>query len=126
MDAQEIVKLTPQAIQEILQARLPAGAEDSRTSEQRRTARWPFPGTVEVWLPDGEYGERHLLATLHNLSPNGLAMRSRRAIHAGTLIALALHQPELSCYGDALVRHCTRSHTGYLVGVEFVFRDSDD
>jgi hypothetical protein len=47
-------------------------------------------------------------------------MRTRRPIPSETRLSLALHQPELSCYGHAIVRHCTRAPIGYLVGVEFV------
>lgn len=120
MDAEKIIKLTPDAIRELLDsARVPTHEKLAR--EKRSEERWPFPGTVEVWLPDGCYGERHLLATLHNLSPGGLAMRMRRPIPSDCRIALALHQPALSCYGDAIVRHCTRAPVGYLVGVEFIF-----
>lgn len=124
MDAQEIVKISPESIREMLEAQVPC--EDIPSGdEQRRSPRWPFPGTVEIWLPDDAFGERHVLATLHNLSPTGLAMRTRRAVHSGTRISLAIHQPELSCYGHAVVRHCTRSNVGYLIGVELVF-ESDD
>jgi hypothetical protein len=124
MDAERIVRLTPDALQELLNhgavaalPKLPPG--------RRRDERWPFPGTVEVWLPDQCYGERHLLATLHNLSPSGLAMRTRRPIASGTRLSFALHQPALSCYGHAIVRHCTRAAVGYLVGVEFLFEHGE-
>ena len=125
MDAEEIVKLTPDTIRALVDsqrvhiiAKCDAG--------QRTEERWPFPGTIEVWLPENSYGERHILATLHNLSLHGLAMRSRRPIAQDTLISLAIHQPALSCYGNAVVRHCTRAHVGYLIGVEFVFRSEED
>jgi hypothetical protein len=67
-----------------------------------------------------------VLATLHNLSVNGLAMRARRPIPVETKISLAVHQPALSCYGHALVRHCTQASVGYLIGVEFVFTEEMD
>lgn len=125
MDAERIVKLTPDAVQELLNSRkIPTHSNIS--DERRNQERWTFPGTVEVWLPDACYGERHLLATLHNLSPNGLAMRTRRPIPTETRVSFALHQPELSCYGHALVRHCTRAPIGYLVGMEFMFNADDD
>ena len=79
-----------------------------------------------MWLPEGSYGDRHVLATLHNLSQNGLAMRTRRSIPVDTKISIAIHQPELSCYGHALVRHCTQAHVGYLVGLEFIFFTEED
>ena len=125
MDAEKIVKLTPEAIRELLDSHR-VDAEPKHSSGKRRDERWPFPGTVEVWLPDECYGERHILATLHNLSANGLAMRTRRPIPSETRISLALHQPALSCYGHAIVRHCTRATVGYLVGVEFYYDDEEE
>ncbi|MGE3182836.1 MAG: PilZ domain-containing protein [Phycisphaerae bacterium] len=124
MDAEQIVKMTPNAIRELIEARKPQDAPDARGV--RKADRWPFAGTVEVWLPDDSYGERHVLATLHNLSENGLAMRCRRPIATSTRISLALHQPELSCYVHAVVRHCTRANVGYLVGVEFLFEGEEE
>ena len=118
MDAERIVKLTPEAIRELLDARS-IKSHSKQPPGKRSAERWPFPGTVEVWLPDECYGERHVLATLHNLSSFGLAMRTRRPIPTHTRVSLAVHQPELSCYGHAIVRHCTRAPVGYLIGVEF-------
>jgi hypothetical protein len=120
MDAEKIVKLTPESIRELIDSQR-VQTIPKTAAGQRREERWPFPGTVELWLPDGCYGDRHVLATLHNLSPNGLAMRSRRPLDRDTRISLAIHQPEMSCYGHAIVRHCTRAQAGYLVGLEFSF-----
>jgi hypothetical protein len=126
MDAENIVRLSPDAIQTLLDAQ-DIHAESKCGDERRRQERWPFPGTVEVWLPDTCYGERHVLATLHNLSIGGLAMRSRQPVSSGTRLSLAIHLPTLSCYGHAQVRHCTRTHVGYLVGVEFLYQsDAED
>jgi hypothetical protein len=125
MDAERIVKLTPEAVNELVEARR-IDVQNKRDPGKRAEDRWPFPGTVEVWLPDECYGERHILATLHNLSPHGLAMRTRRPVPSATRISLAVHQPELSCYGHAIVRHCTRAPVGYLVGVEFCFGEEHD
>lgn len=119
MDAERIVKLSPDAIRELL-AETNTHSHSKQPPGVRREERWPFAGTVEVWLPEEAYGERHLLATLHNLSLGGLAMRSRRPIPTDTRLSLAIHQPELSCYGHAVVRHCTRAAVGYLIGVEFL------
>jgi hypothetical protein len=125
MDAEEIVKLTPKTIRELIDSRR-IDAVPKLAAGLRREERWPFPGTVEVWLPEACYGERHVLATLHNLSPHGLAMRSRRPVAKDTRISLAIHQPAMSCYGYAVVRHCTRAHVGYLIGVEFTFQGDED
>jgi hypothetical protein len=122
MDAEKIVKLSPDSVTTLLKQQQVA-SHPNQPIGQRREDRWPFPGTVEVWLPDECYGERHLLATLHNLSPHGLAMRTRRPVPTETRLSLAIHQPELSCYGHGVVRHCTRAPVGYLIGVEFLFTD---
>jgi hypothetical protein len=124
MDAEKIVKLTPEAIRELLESHR-INVQEKNPPGLRKEERWPFPGTVEIWLPDECYGERHLLATLHNLSQNGLAMRTRRPIPSSTRIALAIHEPELSCYGHAIVRHCTRAPVGYLIGVEFFYQSEE-
>ena len=121
MDAEEILKLSPQSIKELLEAQA-VQAEPKHAPGKRRVERWPFAGTVELWLPDECYGEQHVLATLHNLNENGLAMRMRLPIPTDTRVSLALHQPELSLYGHAVVRHCTQAHVGYLVGVEFIYQ----
>ncbi|TWT45980.1 PilZ domain protein [Phycisphaerae bacterium RAS1] len=125
MDAERIVKLSPQAVRELVDAAaVPSHAKQDLS--KRRTERWPFAGTVEIWLPDECYGERHLLATVHNISLHGFAVRTRRPIPNGTQVSFALHQPELSGYGTGQVRHCTRAQVGYLIGVEFVFEDAKE
>lgn len=125
MDADRIVQLSPEAIRELIESQKVV-THPKVSSTKRREERRAFAGTVEVWLPEGQYGERHVLATLHNLSPNGLAMRTRSPIPTHTRLSLALHQPELSCYGSAIVRHCTSANVGYLVGVEFLFGQAED
>ena len=125
MDAENIVRLTRETIQELLDSRR-MQSESKHAPGKRQYERWPFPGTVEVWLPDKCYGERHVLATLHNLSAHGLAMRTRRPIPTESRISLAIHQPALSCYGHAVVRHCTRAQVGYLVGAEFFFHPENE
>ncbi len=125
MDADKIVQISPDAVRELLHSRSVA-MQGTAVAGRRREERWPFPGTVEIWLPDECYGERHILATLHNLSEGGLAMRTRRPVPTETRLALAIHQPEMSCYGHGIVRHCTRAAIGYLVGVEFIFSAPGD
>jgi hypothetical protein len=41
-------------------------------------------------------------------------------------VSLAIHQPAMSCYGHGIVRHCTRAHVGYLIGLEFSFEPEDE
>lgn len=127
MDAEKIVRLTPDTIHELLNSiRVQSESKTDELCERRNIERWPFAGTVEIWLPDSCYGDRHLLATMHNLSVGGLAMRTRRPIPTGTRFALAIHEPALSCYGHGMVRHCTQCPVGYLVGVEFITHGDED
>ncbi|MGE0481296.1 MAG: PilZ domain-containing protein [Phycisphaerae bacterium] len=125
MDADRIVKMTPQVVADLLDSRR-VEAHPKTAPGLRQSERWPFAGTVEVWLPASCYGERHVLATMHNLSRHGLAMRARRPIPTDTKISIAIHEPELSCYGDAYVRHCTTAAAGYLIGCEFVYPQDDE
>ncbi len=125
MDAEKIVKMCPDVIHEMVES-VQVATHGKVMSDKRSTERWPFPGTCELWLPDECYGEQHLLATLHNLSNSGLAMRTRRPIPSNTAITIAIHLPHLSAHGRAIVRHCTRAPYGYLVGVEFTFRDEEE
>lgn len=125
MDAERIVKLTPETIREMIDSQH-VEAISKVPHSNRREERWPFPGTVEVWLPKECYGEQHLLATLHNLSLNGLGMRCRRPVPVDTKVSVAVHQPDMSCYGHAVIRHCTQAHVGYLIGMEFIFHNEED
>lgn len=126
MDAEQIVKLTLESVRDLIETHKVDAFDKDQRSSGRREERWPFPGTVETWLPESCYGDRHMLATLHNLSLHGLAMRTRTPIPIETRISLAIHLPALSAYGHAVVRHCTRAHVGYLVGVEFLFPTDDE
>lgn len=127
MDAENIVRLSVEAIRELIDGQRDKVKSIAKQDVgHRREERWPFPGTVEVWLPESCYGERHLLATMHNLSLHGLAMRARRPVPVDTRISIALHEPTLSCYGEGIVRHCTQAHVGYLIGVEFMFDEEED
>jgi hypothetical protein len=123
MDAEKIINLTSDAVRRMLDL-LNVAALPKHQPGQRREERLPMAGTVEVWLPDDCYGDRRLLATLHDLSPHGLAMRARRPVPTDTRIALAIHEARVSLYGRGVVRHCTRAQIGYLVGVEFLFGDA--
>ena len=43
----------------------------------------------------------------------------------GLELALAVHQPELSLHGRAVVKHCTEIDAGCYIGVQFLFEDAD-
>jgi len=119
----EVAVLTREALTALLAAR--RGVDQGQSMRcRRKVARWPFPGTVQLWLPDDDFGERLELARSLNLSEEGLAVRCEEPIAPGIEITLAVHEPEISFQGRAIVRHCTENDDGrYCVGMSFVFED---
>lgn len=120
MDADEIVPLTSEAVRALLQSRQGTEHDDEELG-RRQAIRWPFPGAVEIWVPDDAGNEHHVLGTLHDLSEGGMGIRIEVALDSGAEYAVAVHQPEMSLHGRATVRHCTARRSGYHVGMEFVF-----
>jgi hypothetical protein len=120
MDADEIYPLSRDAIRNLLQARQ-SDETDSGPLGKRRLPRWPFPGTIELWLPTPGGREEHMLGTLRDLSETGVGMRGDVEVKTGQVLSIAVHQPEASFHGQATVRHCTAHGTGYYVGLEFKF-----
>lgn len=116
----DICPLTEAAITALLKSRQvaePASGPDGR----RHAARWPFPGTVELWIPDENGVEWHRLATTLNMSVEGTGIRCDESLPIGLELALAMHEPEMSLHGRAVVRHCTDIGGEYLVGLQFLF-----
>lgn len=123
MDAMEIYRLTEKAIDRLLSEQ--EQDRDTATAAcRRRTKRWPFPGTVEMWLPDENGVEQIALGSCVNLSREGLAMLYEEALPLGLEMAMAVHQPEASLHGRAVVRHCSAKDAGYYIGIEFLFDKS--
>ena len=124
MDVTEFCPLTEEAV-----ARLLAGRKDTPSSspsrERRATPRWPFPGTVEMWVKDDAGLEELRFATCLDLSPHGVGVKAEFELGPGLEFALAIHQPEASLYGRAVVRHCTEIETGYYMGLQFLFEAAD-
>lgn len=121
MDATEICALTPEAVTELLTARHQAG-KHLNWHGRRNAQRLAFPGTVELWLPDENGGERYALATSINLSTTGIGLKADEPIESGTVVGVAIHEPEMSFFGRAVVRHSTETEHGFsIVGLEFVF-----
>ncbi|MEK6797825.1 MAG: PilZ domain-containing protein [Planctomycetota bacterium] len=121
MEAVDICPLTKEAIENLIASR---GACTSANVKpcRRRTERWAFPGTVELWLPDGNGRECYALATSINLSTRGIGIRADEALTPGVQLGIAVHEPEASFHGRAVVRHCTDTGQGYhIVGLEFLF-----
>ena len=124
MNATEICALTPEAVAELLTARHQAG-KHLNWHGRRNAQRWAFPSTVELWLPDGHGGERYALATSINLSTMGMGLKSDEPIESGTVVSVAIHEPEMSFFGRAVVRHCTETEHGFsIVGLEFFFGET--
>jgi len=119
----EIVQLTPAALAKLFSMR--QGEADDTSLSRRKVPRWPFNGTVEFWVlqddPEGDWDESYLLGSCENMSTQGVGVRCDEPLKVGTELAIAVHQPELSMYGNACVRHCTRMHDDYFVGLEFAF-----
>ena len=121
MDATEIYRLTEKAIDRLLcKQEQDANLTDDEAC-RRQSKRWPFPGTVEMWLPDRNGVEHIALGTCVNLGRQGLAMLYEEELPIGLEIALAVHQPEASLHGRAVVRHCAAKDDAFYIGVEFLF-----
>ena len=120
MDADEIVPLTADAVAGLLESRRASGQMPAGLGK-RAASRWPFPGAVEMWVPNTGGAERHVLGACHNLTECGVGVRCDEPIEVGTTMPIAIHQPELSFHGKGTVRHCTIRGKGYLVGFEFAF-----
>jgi len=121
MDTAEICALTEQAVGELLSNRQ-SWASRADPNGRRRALRWPFPGTVELWIPDENGGERYALATSINLSVAGIGVRADEELRPGLQLAIAIHEPEMSFHGRAVVRHCAETDTGsYIIGLQFLY-----
>lgn len=120
MKVSEICPLTEDAVAKLLASRkLPA--PDVKTDGRRKAPRWPFPGAAELWIPEGGGLARHALATSLNLSLYGVGIRCDEPLSPGLELAIAIHEPEVSLHGRAVVRHCSEIENEYLIGLEFLF-----
>ena len=120
MDTTEFCALTEDAVAKLLAER--AAATTGKPSRERRVVpRWPFPGTVELWIPDESGEEEYRLTTGLDLSHNGMGILSDVELEIGIELGIAVHQPELSLHGRATVRHCTEIEAGYYIGVQFKY-----
>ncbi len=119
MQLEEFVEITAASIEEVLRQRF-GYSEDGYGDERRGRPRWPFPGTVELWVPDESGEEEYVLAKALNLSPKGVAILSEDDLRIGMTLSIAIHQPETTFLGKAIVRHRTPTERGHRVGLEFV------
>lgn len=120
METLEICRLTEEAIARILADRRPHLPEP-KGKGRRAAPRWPFPGTVELWIPEADGLERYALATSLNLSLDGTGIRCDEPLSPGLELAIAIHEPEMSFHGHAVVRHCNEIEGDYLIGLQFLF-----
>lgn len=122
MKTAEVVPLTEKAVSKLLRSREAARPSKS-PSGKRHTPRWPFPGVVELWLPDENGDLQHSLATSVNLSLHGIGIRCDEPLEPGIELELAFHEPEVSFHGRAVVRHATQLESDHLVGLQFIFKE---
>lgn len=122
-DASEIHPLTRHAVAKLIASRsLSRQASPKEGHCRRQLVRWPFPGAAELWIRDDAGIEQHWLATCLNLSLGGIGIRLDRPLSPGTELDIAVHQPEVSFHGRAVVRHCTPTADGeFAAGLEFLF-----
>jgi len=120
METLEIQPLTRESIASFLNGQ-ELYTPDDHSHARRRVPRWPFPGTVELWIPDGEGGERYELATCINLSVDGLGFLCDEKLPQGMKLSIAFHQPEVSFHGRAAVRHIAPHKSGFMTGVQFLY-----
>jgi hypothetical protein len=125
MKTSEIIPLQREALEELLLGRHSQGV-DNEAAKRRRAPRWPFEGTVELWLTDETaesttVGDTCLLGECVNLSCAGMGIRIDEPLEPGVELPIAIHQPERSFHGRAVVRHCNAMEHDFFCGMEFIF-----
>jgi len=122
MKTDEFQQLTSDNVTRVLAGRRPAGPEQG-PADRRRAPRWPFPGPIELWvpLPGGPADEtQHVLGTTRDLSTSGVGLYCDCELPVGDTLAIAIHEPEATLHGEAIVRRCQPCPGGFSVGLEFV------
>jgi hypothetical protein len=120
MNTEELTHLTRQAVRNLLQARHDEHADVK--GERRHTTRWPFPGTIEIHAL-GAPEQDQTFATCRNLSETGLGMSCDQFFDPESILEIAVHLPEATFLGRAVVRYCMKTPRGYMTGIEFQFPD---
>lgn len=119
MDADEIQPINKQTVNSLLRDFRATEQEIDDELGRRSRPRWPFPGAVELWLPDERMGDEHVITSCQDLNEGGVGVRCHRRLKPGTIVSVAIHQPAMSLHGRATVRHCTKMGRGYFIGLEF-------
>src|SRR3989304_7257293 len=121
MQTDEIVRLTRKRVAAIIAAR--RERQESLTPppgpERRKSPRWPFKGAVELW-PHGGDGSVCWHAAYQNLSETGVGLSTEVHFDQGTTLDIAMHLPEMSLCGQAVVRYCAPVRDHFMVGLEFI------
>jgi hypothetical protein len=118
MNTDEIIQLTKESIRDLVRARQGLG-EPFAGHDRRRAPRWPFPGTVELHATDGTTGQ--WFATCRDISETGLGMCGEHYFYPETIVEIAIHVPEATLFGRAVVRYCQQTPSGFMTGIEFTF-----
>ena len=123
MKTDEIVKLSREVLMDLVNARQANGNLELFVGpERRRTARWPFPGQVEVQPSEGEPGLPQFF-DCRDLNDTGMGMCGDCFYPIGSVLDLSIHLPEMTLYGRAVVRYSMRTPRGNMMGVEFLFEE---
>jgi len=121
MEVDEIQPLTREGLERLLSDRR-TRPRKGPVHGRRQSARWSFPSTVELWVQKDEHGEEHMLAVSVNLSETGVGIQMDEPLEKGMEVGIAVHEPEMTFHGRAIVRHCTPTGSGpFLVGLQFQF-----
>ena len=118
MDADEIILLTTKTIDSMVSAHRTSDGPPDQPGK-RGSTRWPFPGTTQLWLAEEGGAERLVIGTCCNLSGGGLGIRTDEPLPVGVTAPIAIHLPQATYQGKAIVRHCTEKGKGYYAGLEF-------
>ena len=120
MQTEEFIAISPESILNLLRDRYGYN-EAGHTDQRRQRPRWPFPGTAELWIPNEQGEEQCVLARALNLNPDGVGILIDSEVTPGAKLSIAIHQPEVTFYGQATVRHCRAIEQGYHAGLSFVY-----
>lgn len=119
----EIMPLNRGALESLLHGK-PLAALDDDERARRASRRWPFQSPVEMWVPEGNGYEHHLLGTCYNLSSTGMGVVSEESLIPGMELNMAVHQPEVTFHGRAVVKHCSVVDVDtFLIGMQFLYED---
>lgn len=117
MKSTEFCQLNKSNVAELLASR---NLKQAGPNDRRKSPRWPFPGTAELWIPRDDGTEDYVLATSLDLGSEGVGIRCETPLEPGLELSIALHEPEKTFHGRARVCHCTEMEDEYLIGIQFI------